>query len=315
VLRFFPPDVPTGKLAKLKEEVFFRERVETKEASRTKILFIDDTILSVGANTRVTIDEHVFDPERNLRQVTVSMGLGTLRALVGKAFGPGSRFEVRTPTAVAGVRGSYFIVSVPSLDVTEIIVLEGEVAVRNILAAVAGEVAVRPNLLTRIELNTPPIPPTPVPAPVRDSALAETKVVEQPPRDPVPRGQEAVTVTARVAPPPAEVKGEVERGEAQKATKSEEVKSGLRPADPAAAPGARAELTAVQTVAPALSAVQQLTVPGGGAAAIVSPLAVQTEGVKGTVEQAIEQQTLSPSAQQSLGVPTGGKANIRLKFP
>jgi hypothetical protein len=36
---------------------------------------------------------------------------GTLRALVGEAFGAlGSRFEIRTPTGVAAARGTYFVI-------------------------------------------------------------------------------------------------------------------------------------------------------------------------------------------------------------
>lgn len=91
--------------------VLFHDSVQTESDSRTKALFVDDTLLTVGENTRITIDEHVFNPHEDQRSVIVKMLQGHIRALVGKHFaGAGSRFEIHTPTAVAAARGTYFIV-------------------------------------------------------------------------------------------------------------------------------------------------------------------------------------------------------------
>lgn len=91
--------------------VLFRDEVQTESNARTKALFVDDTLLTVGENTRLQINEYVFNPEEDRRSVIVDMFTGRVRALVGKHFaGPGSRFEIHTPTAVAAARGTYFIV-------------------------------------------------------------------------------------------------------------------------------------------------------------------------------------------------------------
>jgi hypothetical protein len=91
--------------------VLFNDSVQTESNSRTKALFVDDTLLTVGENTRITIDEYVFNPHEDQRSVIVKMLQGHIRALVGKHFaGAGSRFEIHTPTAVAAARGTYFIV-------------------------------------------------------------------------------------------------------------------------------------------------------------------------------------------------------------
>ena len=93
------------------DSVLFHDRIQTGADSRTKALFVDDTLLTVGENTRIKIDEYVFQPQEDLRSVIVNMFQGRIRALVGKHFvGAGSRFEIRTPTAVAAARGTYFIV-------------------------------------------------------------------------------------------------------------------------------------------------------------------------------------------------------------
>jgi hypothetical protein len=91
--------------------VLFYDSVQTESNARTKALFVDDTLLTVGENTRIKIDEYVFNPHEDQRSVIVNMFQGRIRALVGKHFtGAGSRFEIRTPTAVAAARGTYFIV-------------------------------------------------------------------------------------------------------------------------------------------------------------------------------------------------------------
>ena len=93
------------------DPVLFHDSIQTESNSRTKALFVDDTLLTVGENTRIKIDEYVFNPHQDLRSVVVNMFQGRIRALVGKHFvGAGSRFEIRTPTAVAAARGTYFVV-------------------------------------------------------------------------------------------------------------------------------------------------------------------------------------------------------------
>ena len=91
--------------------VLFHDSVQTESNSRTKALFVDDTLLTLGENTRIKIDEYVFNPHEDQRSVIVNMFQGRIRALVGKHFaGVGSRFEIHTPAAVAAARGTYFIV-------------------------------------------------------------------------------------------------------------------------------------------------------------------------------------------------------------
>jgi hypothetical protein len=97
--------------AKINDEVFFRDVIETGTESRTKAFLEDESILSVGENSRVEVSEYVYHPEDNVRSAVIKLLDGKLRALVAKAFkGPGSKFEIHTPTAVAAARGTYFVV-------------------------------------------------------------------------------------------------------------------------------------------------------------------------------------------------------------
>ena len=96
---------------KLHDEVLFKDVIETEKESRTKAFFQDDSVLTVGENSRVEITEYIYNPEANLRRSVVNLMQGQVRALVSKVFkSNGSRFEVHTPSAVAAARGTYFSV-------------------------------------------------------------------------------------------------------------------------------------------------------------------------------------------------------------
>jgi FecR-like protein len=105
------PDTQTASPAKFHDTVLFKDVVETGQESRTKALLNDDSILTVGENSRVEVAEHIYDPNKGMRSVVVNLAKGKVRALVGKVFsGAGSKFEVHTPTASAAARGTYFVV-------------------------------------------------------------------------------------------------------------------------------------------------------------------------------------------------------------
>lgn len=96
---------------KLHGEVLFKDIIQTQRESRTRALFQDDSMLTVGENSRVEIDEYIYNPEKNVRQAIVKLMQGQVRALVSKVFkANGSRFEIHTPSAVAAARGTYFTV-------------------------------------------------------------------------------------------------------------------------------------------------------------------------------------------------------------
>jgi hypothetical protein len=119
--------------AKLRDNVLFKDVIETEKESRTKALLNDDSILTVGENSRVEVAEHIYDPRKGMRSVIVSLAKGKMRAVVGKIFsGAGSKFEVHTPTAVAAARGTYFVVfHVNGVDGIANIGTHGEVEFRS----------------------------------------------------------------------------------------------------------------------------------------------------------------------------------------
>jgi uncharacterized protein YdbL (DUF1318 family) len=112
------------------EPVLFRDLDETDFGARLELQLDYGSILSIGEDTALKIDEMVYDPNTNRRSVSLRLTVGTIRVKVSKNKASGSRFRVITPTTVLGVRGTEFTVSVEEQGKTRVTTLEGAVAVR-----------------------------------------------------------------------------------------------------------------------------------------------------------------------------------------
>src|SRR6185295_10763284 len=52
-------------------DVFTNEKIRTGNASTAQLLFLDQTVLSVGAKSEVTLDRFVYDPNRSTGSVVI----------------------------------------------------------------------------------------------------------------------------------------------------------------------------------------------------------------------------------------------------
>lgn len=105
------PGQRTAVPVKVRDSVLFRDLITTGPKSRTKALFIDDSILTLGENSSMEITEHVFDPNTDKRSAIINLLKGKLRVLVGKTFlGLGSKFEIHTKDASIAARGTYMVI-------------------------------------------------------------------------------------------------------------------------------------------------------------------------------------------------------------
>ena len=101
---------------------------------RLRVVFQDDSVLNLSENTRLVVDSQVFEPEQNRFNSVMRLLGGKVRAAVSEYYQqPGAEYEVETPTAVAGVRGTTFLVTYDEIDdVTEVLGIRGRVHVRNL---------------------------------------------------------------------------------------------------------------------------------------------------------------------------------------
>ena len=94
-------------------------RVQDSDVVRTGtdgsvgITMTDNSLLSAGPNSVLSLDRYEFDSTTNAGRFDASLQRGTLSVVSGRiAKQSADAMTVRTPTAILGVRGTEFVVSV-----------------------------------------------------------------------------------------------------------------------------------------------------------------------------------------------------------
>jgi hypothetical protein len=100
-----------GKLpateVKVQDPVEVGDVVRTKSLSRAQIKFVDATVLTIAPESRVTIEEYMFDEAKGERQAVLGVLRGLVHTAVEKIYPtPEPDFIIKTHTAVLGVRGT-----------------------------------------------------------------------------------------------------------------------------------------------------------------------------------------------------------------
>ncbi len=109
--------------------VFFRDRLHTGRGARLEARLADDTVLTLGANTRLTIDEFVYKPGEPGSKLAMAVTGGAFLFVGGKIEGPsGGNVAIRTPVGTLGVRGTT-VWGGPIDHGYGVLVLKGEVTV------------------------------------------------------------------------------------------------------------------------------------------------------------------------------------------
>lgn len=140
----------------MSDDVFFNEVISTKADSASKIRFPDDTLLTVGPDSKVTIDAFVYDPASKNSKMVVNATLGVARFVTGKM--GSAAYQIKTPTTTIGVRGTVLTVTVDEDGTTSAVVEEGAILVQG----QTGEpVEVTEGLSTTAEPGEPASEPAP----------------------------------------------------------------------------------------------------------------------------------------------------------
>src|SRR5208283_3365004 len=120
----------------LHEEVSIGDIVRTKSDGTAEITFIDNSIMTVGPRSRLGIEEYLYKSEENKRVASLKLLRGRAGFTVAKPVytAAGSKFEMQTKTAVAGVRGTEGLLITGAIE--RVYVKEGVVEFKNPLGAV-----------------------------------------------------------------------------------------------------------------------------------------------------------------------------------
>jgi hypothetical protein len=96
-----------GRALGMKSDIRLNDTVKTEARSRLQILLNDDTLLAVGENSEMLMDEYVYNPAGTTNNsFGVKLGKGIFRTVTGKItdLNP-DRFKVKTRLATIGIRG------------------------------------------------------------------------------------------------------------------------------------------------------------------------------------------------------------------
>jgi len=156
------------QLASAGAKVLWGDRIVTDDNGRARVALDDGSILNVGSSSSMTIVQHDAAAQRT----QIQLAYGRLRASAVRLAKADSKFEVRTPTAVAGVVGSGFDLGFIN-EITSLSVNEGAVSLCNM----GGQcVTVGAGFTSTIRGNQPPSQPVPTPPTAAAENLQSTSV-------------------------------------------------------------------------------------------------------------------------------------------
>jgi hypothetical protein len=93
-----------GSQINVGDAVLRNETVRTGANSATRLVMIDSTNLSLGANSSITLDRTVFNGEHSYRDVTIRLTTGAFRFVTGHS--DKNAYKITTGLATIGVRGT-----------------------------------------------------------------------------------------------------------------------------------------------------------------------------------------------------------------
>lgn len=94
----------------LRDDVYHNELIKTGIRSATEIIFVDETRLVIGPNSRMTLDRFVFDPDPDRAAFVMTAVRGVFRFASGKL--PKKSYLIRTPAATIGIRGTILTIEI-----------------------------------------------------------------------------------------------------------------------------------------------------------------------------------------------------------
>lgn len=136
------------------------DAIKTDAKSKAKIVLEDGSTVTVGPLSVFVIGSVTRDYNTGKKSATFDLQEGKARATVTKLTTSDSTFEIITPTAVAGVRGTDFMVEIDAAgEKSTITVFEGVVEVRSRIQNILDRVQVEKDQATDVGRNLGPAAP------------------------------------------------------------------------------------------------------------------------------------------------------------
>ena len=134
-------------------KIYFGDTIIVKAQSNAQILLLDETALTVGEKSEITIDEFIYDPQSKVGKIVSNIKIGTVKIITGEISKKDpDNLEVNIPTGSVGARGTEFVVVTES-DEKSTVVLLGP-GKKNTLGMIPGTLNVTDGFST-VNISTP----------------------------------------------------------------------------------------------------------------------------------------------------------------
>ena len=105
-------------------KIFFGDTVVSNNNSNAQILFLDQTNLTLGEDTELTIDEFIYDPNSHDGSFVSNVKSGTVKFITGQISKKNpENLEVKFPSGTLGARGTEFVVLAENKNESTVVLL------------------------------------------------------------------------------------------------------------------------------------------------------------------------------------------------
>ena len=105
-------------------KIFFGDTIVSNNNSNAQILFLDQTILTLGEDTELTIDEFIYDPNSHDGSFVSNVKSGTVKFITGQISKKNpENLEVKFPSGTLGARGTEFVVLAENKNESTVVLL------------------------------------------------------------------------------------------------------------------------------------------------------------------------------------------------
>ncbi|AZZ37951.1 hypothetical protein CIK05_14450 [Bdellovibrio sp. qaytius] len=147
----------SAKILIKKDDTILESDIIESESGTARITMIDSNLVDVYPRSRVEIAKYVYKPNQDEKEVELKVDFGKIKSTVNQKYdGAKNKFQVKTPSAVAGVRGTVFTTEYDAVKkVSKVITIEGLVAVTKMLdrERQTPPVFVRPDQVVKVDVE------------------------------------------------------------------------------------------------------------------------------------------------------------------
>ena len=105
-------------------KIYFGDTIIVKEKSNAQVLLLDETVLTLGEDSEVIIDEFIYDPQSKDGKIVSNILRGTVKVITGEISKKNpDNLEITMPAGTLGARGTEFVVVADSKDKSTVVLL------------------------------------------------------------------------------------------------------------------------------------------------------------------------------------------------